>query len=461
MSKTTYEAKAPVIDVFCDPEPQEERFPGFPCFLFTQKEFSKSGSRYKMLCKCAHCGKEFWKEKHFLQRNVNDNRPLVYCSYECSVKHRTILAEQKHPHPNEYACETCGKTVKWKDKYGNGRFCCEKCARSFSGKIANSKEAKRKKSDTLKKRYINHSKKYVQIKHQTHRQYNPHLDALKRKLINDIDKVKILQNYWNLTDISKMYHLTFSQAKRIYSHFNIREKECYISSHQTKVIETCRHALGKPFAFGSITKSDLILVQNICHKLMYQYNWNPVQVCSDFLGMAFPYLQFIPNCLKVKLKTPGEGVRSYHKKKGTYRNMESKKKYKMECDFHMNFELHSLLANFTDVNIKKWYNQKSGYKNEYSTRDHMISKEHGYWFNIDTYLMSHPANCLLMKQKDNSSKNDRCSITLNELIERVEFFNECILEQKVDPNANVHQYKLNPNLSKEELRHYLVLSMCD
>jgi hypothetical protein len=141
--------------------------------------------------------------------------------------------------------------------------------------------------------------------------------------------------------------------------------------------------------------------------------------------------------------------------------MESKKKYKIECDFHMNFELHSLLANFTDVDVKKWYNQKSGYKNEHSSRDHMLSKEHGYWFNIDTYLMSHPANCLLMKQGDNSAKRDRCSITLNELIERVEFFNEYILEQKVDPNATVHQYKLNPNLSEKELRHYLVLSMCD
>lgn len=460
MSKTIYEAKAPVIDDFCDPEPQEEKFSGFPCFLFTQKEFSKSGSRDKMLCRCAHCGKTFWKEKHFLQRNVHDSRPLVYCSYECSVKHRTILAEQKHPHPDEYVCKTCGKTVKWKDKYGNGRFCCEKCARSFSGKIANSEEAKRKKSSTLKKRYVNS----VTLKHkpsQFKKQHNPFLDALRNDIINNIDKIKGLQQWWNLTDIAKMYHLTFYQAKILYSHFGIKEKDCYISSRQTKVIETCRHALGKPFAFGSITKDDFALVQNVCSELMHQYDWNPVQVCSDFLGMSFPYLQFIPNCLKVKLKTPGESVRSYHRKKGTYRNMESKKKYKMECEFHMNFELHSLLANFTDVDVKKWYNQKSGYKNEHSTRDHMISKEHGYWFNIDTYLMSHPANCLLMKQGDNASKNDRCSITLNELIERVEFFNECILEQKVDPNATVHQYKLNPNLSKEELKHYFVLSMCD
>lgn len=75
--------------------------------------------------------------------------------------------------------------------------------------------------------------------------------------------------------------------------------------------------------------------------------------------------------------------------------------------------------------------------------------------------MSHPANCLLMKQGDNASKNDRCSITLNELIERVEFFNEYILEQKVNLNDSVHQYKLNPSLSKEQLKHYLVLSMCD
>lgn len=465
MSKTTYEAKTPVIDDFCDPEPQEEKFPDFPCFLFTQKEFSKSGSRDKMLCICAHCGQKFWKEKHFLQRNVHNNCPLVYCSYECSMRHRTILAEQEHP--DEYACETCGKTVKWKDKYGKGRFCCEKCARSFSGKIANStQEARLKTSQNVKQLYKEHPEIWIIS---ALKQYHPETSNNEvNKVIQGIeqfkslkDKIVEMQKNWSLFDIERMLgfkHIDFTRGCKI---CGLKENSKFLPFKKGKVIEACRHALGKPLTFGSITVDDLEYVRSECTRLMYEHNWNPVQVCSDFLGMSFPYLQFIPNCLKVKLKTLGEGVRSYHKKKGTYKNMESKKKYKMECDFHMDFNLHSLLANFTDVDVKKWYNKKCGKRREHSSRDHMISKENGYWLNIDTYLMSHPANCLLMKQGDNSSKNDNCSITLNELIKRVEFFNECILEQKVDPNATVHQYKLNPNLSKEELRHYLVLSMCD
>lgn len=301
MSKTTYETKTPTIDNFCDPEPQEEKFHGFPCFLFTQKELFESGSRDKMLCRCAHCGKTFWKEKHFLQRNVHNNQPLVYCSYECSMKHRTVLAEQKHPHPDEYVCETCGKIVLWEERYASGRFCCSQCYHKFSSKVANSSEARKKKSNTLKSFY---------------KQRN-------------------------------------------------------------------------------LPKNNLKLI------------------------------------------------------------------YKNQCKFRMNVNVYILLSTFTDTDLSNWYGINHIYNREQTSRDHMVSQEYGYNHKIDPYLISHPANCLLIKQGENSSKKEGCSLTLRELIERVEFFNECILEQKVDPNATVHQYKLNPNLSKEKLKHYFVLSMCD
>lgn len=383
MSKTTYEAKAPIIDDFCDPEPQEERFPGFPCFLFTQKEFSKSGSRDKMLCRCAHCGKEFWKEKHFLQRNVHDNRPLVYCSYECGMKHRTILASEKHPHPDEYACETCGKTVKWKNRYGAGRFCCEKCAKSFSGKIANSDEAKRKTSQSLKQTYKEHPEIWIISALKQHHpetsengvnkvvQGIEHFKSLK-------DKIVEMQENWSLFDIERILgfkHIDFTRGCKI---CGLKENSKFLPLKKGKAIEACQHALGKPLTFGSITLDDLEYVRSECTRLMYEHNWTPVQICQDFLGHSFPYRQFICNILGVKFKSPSEAVRSAYKRKGAYKNIESKKKYKMECEFHMDFELHALLSNFTDVNVKKWYNKKCGKRREHSTRDHMISKEYGY-----------------------------------------------------------------------------------
>ena len=49
-----------------------------------------------------------------------------------------------------YVCENCGKTVLPENYYGSGRFCCPKCARSYSSRYANTEEKRKQKSDTLK-----------------------------------------------------------------------------------------------------------------------------------------------------------------------------------------------------------------------------------------------------------------------------------------------------------------------
>ena len=53
----------------------------------------------------------------------------------------------------------------------------------------------------------------------------------------------------------------------------------------------------------------------------------------------------------------------------------------------------------------------------------MFSVKQGFIDKIDSYYISHPANCKLMKHKDNNSKNTSCSITLIELYERVDKWN--------------------------------------
>jgi len=54
----------------------------------------------------------------------------------------------------------------------------------------------------------------------------------------------------------------------------------------------------------------------------------------------------------------------------------------------------------------------------------MISVKEGYKLKIDTNLLSHPANCKLMVHTDNNSKNDKSSISLEELKNRIEYFNK-------------------------------------
>lgn len=58
------------------------------------------------------------------------------------------------------------------------------------------------------------------------------------------------------------------------------------------------------------------------------------------------------------------------------------------------------------------------------SRDHKFSINEAFKQKIDPYLISHPANCELLRHNVNSSKCDKCSITKEQLIENVEKWNE-------------------------------------
>jgi len=95
-------------------------------------------------------------------------------------------------------------------------------------------------------------------------------------------------------------------------------------------------------------------------------------------------------------------------------------KYHKNCSF--NFNLSDYPNEFDFELIKKygWYQAKNHGNNLNGvSRDHMISIMYGYENNIDHRIISHPANCQLMRHNDNSSKRKKCSLTLNELQSRI------------------------------------------
>jgi len=102
--------------------------------------------------------------------------------------------------------------------------------------------------------------------------------------------------------------------------------------------------------------------------------------------------------------------------------------YYRNCEFNFNvynfpdeFDL-SLLENYG------WYSN-FGYNSRKPknlggiSKDHMISKNFGWLNKIDTYLISHPANCQLLRHVDNIRKGKKNSITLEELKERINIWN--------------------------------------
>jgi hypothetical protein len=53
------------------------------------------------------------------------------------------------------------------------------------------------------------------------------------------------------------------------------------------------------------------------------------------------------------------------------------------------------------------------------SRDHLYSSSDGFKNNIDTKLLSHPANCRLLTHKENQSKGKNSSITIEELKSKI------------------------------------------
>lgn len=72
-----------------------------------------------------------------------------------------------------------------------------------------------------------------------------------------------------------------------------------------------------------------------------------------------------------------------------------------------------------------WYKAKNKGNNLLGvSRDHMVSVKYGFENNIPTEVIRHPSNCKLVRHNDNQKKQSLCSITIEELYNRIEEWNK-------------------------------------
>lgn len=108
------------------------------------------------------------------------------------------------------------------------------------------------------------------------------------------------------------------------------------------------------------------------------------------------------------------------KRKYDKRNMSEYQKCYRQCQF--NFALNDFPDEFDFMLIEQhgWYQAKNHGDNLNGvSRDHMISIKYGYENNISPEIIRHPANCQLMIHNENVSKYKNCSITIEELINKI------------------------------------------
>lgn len=108
-------------------------------------------------------------------------------------------------------------------------------------------------------------------------------------------------------------------------------------------------------------------------------------------------------------------------KKEYYRSFMSEyDRYKSNCRFNFNLKDYPNEFDFNLITEHGWYKPKNRGDNPNGvSRDHMYSIKNGFDNSIDPYYISHPANCRLMRHKDNNTKDTNSSITLEVLIDRV------------------------------------------
>lgn len=148
------------------------------------------------------------------------------------------------------------------------------------------------------------------------------------------------------------------------------------------------------------------------------------------------------NSLRIKLEIRNECLvcKTLTKNK-KYCSKECKSKYFIDLykeDTDKSFSLYKRLTNFNFnladyesefdfylIEKHGWYSPTNKNNNLSGvSRDHMLSVREGFELGIDPKLLSHPANCKLMIHNENISKNKCSSITYEELLERIKYFNE-------------------------------------
>ena len=72
------------------------------------------------------------------------------------------------------------------------------------------------------------------------------------------------------------------------------------------------------------------------------------------------------------------------------------------------------------------------------SRDHIISVSYGFLNNIDSKIISHPANCRIMLHSDNKIKHSKCDMTVEQLLKQIDKWNKKYTERVtgIEPATN-------------------------
>lgn len=93
-------------------------------------------------------------------------------------------------------------------------------------------------------------------------------------------------------------------------------------------------------------------------------------------------------------------------------------KYRQKCQFRFKYD-SDIGRHIQGYQLFEQFGVYSRLNKNGVARDHIVSVWYGFMNNISPKIIGHPANCRIIPMIDNIRKSSACSITLDQLIERI------------------------------------------
>lgn len=173
---------------------------------------------------------------------------------------------------------------------------------------------------------------------------------------------------------------------------------------------------------------------------------SPRQIKEKYQIQYTDFGMFLKRCLGLIIKSHSEAAINFRIKDGS-RITDEKELYRQKCQFRFNvknFEFIPGLENISKLGIYHPTKNPNGL-----CRDHMVSVEYGWTHKIDPAIISHPANCQLISNSENISKNSNCHLTIDQLLARIDDITVPVDKIKVFvPKSEEHKKKISESIKR-------------
>lgn len=164
------------------------------------------------------------------------------------------------------------------------------------------------------------------------------------------------------------------------------------------------------------------LLKNKIYNLLFENKLSPNQIKEKY-KLQGCFRSFIRNRYQLtkSLSQSMKDIRNKQKKNDKNLNL-TKSQYYRKCIFRIPKNDYNKIENY---HLLLQYGTYHPIKNPNGvSKDHKVSRIFGYLNNIDPYLISHICNCQFLQQKDNAIKESKCSITVEELVNKIQLYDK-------------------------------------